>query len=213
MRKHLQIHNALSHGTLSVPWLTLTVSMVTAIIFFLGHGLFQAWVFDHDLICQGQVWRLLSGHFVHCTFEHLFWDIVGLIILGAVIEVHDRRQVMPALLMSCAGVSLWLLSDQAPFARYCGLSGALNGLLVVAVVLHYRETKNRIYLLAIVLTVIKMIFEFTTHQTIFTDLAAQSMPGAHAAGFISGLCYIAGWRWLNTFSRTPAVDHTTRSVV
>jgi len=185
-----QLINSLSHGTRRVPWLTLILAGLTIVFYFAGPGVFDILIYEKTAIRQGQIWRCLSGHFVHCNFEHLFWDLVGLIILTVMIERHDQRQVIPALLMSCLGVSLWLYWGDSPFQNYCGLSGALNGLLVVAASLYYRVTKNKIYILAIVLTVIKMIFEFTTHQTIFTDLASQSVPGAHAAGFITGFIYI-----------------------
>jgi len=182
--------NSLSHGTLSVPWLTLILAGLTGMIYWAGRGLFDLCILEKSTILQGQAWRLLTGHFVHCNFEHLFWDLLGLVILGAMIERHDRSQLFPSLMYCCLGVSVWFAWGDSPFISYCGLSGALNGLLVVAVGLHYRVTKNKIYILAIVLTVIKMVFEFTTHQTIFTDLASQSVPGAHAAGFITGLLFV-----------------------
>lgn len=190
--------NLLSHGARRAPWLTLLTAAATALFYFAGHEVFDSWVFEQAAVRNGQVWRWISGHFVHCSFEHLFWDLVGLVILGAVIEGNDRRHALPALFFSCLGVSVWLFMGQSGFMSYCGLSGALNGLLVVAVALQMRATKNRIYILAIFMTVFKMIFEFTTHQTIFTDLAAQSVPGAHAAGFMAGLIYaclfIHGWK-------------------
>ena len=179
-----------SHGTFNVPWLTAALTAVCLILYWAGQFIFDLFLFDKVAISQGEFWRVITSHFVHCNWDHLFWDLVGLVILGAVIELNDRRALIPSLLLSCLAVSFWMYFGESAYSTYCGLSGALNGLLVVAVIFQYRATENKMCLLVLILTVLKMIFEFTTHQTIFTSLASQAVPSAHAAGFIAGIIFM-----------------------
>ena len=73
---------------------------------------------------------------------------------------------------------------------YCGLSGALNGLLIVAVMMMWERTRNFIYFVVVLATITKIIVEYMTHQTIFTSLGPQAIPGAHAAGIIGGILVV-----------------------
>jgi len=178
-----------SHGTFKVPWLTLGLTLLFVCLYLFNGQLFQSWVFDQAAISQGEWWRWITGHLIHFNFEHLFWDLVGFVILGTVIELSRPRHLISSLLISCFCVSAWLYWGNSPYPTYCGLSGALNGMLVVAALIRMKDTENKVYLWVILLTVFKMVFEFTTHQTVFTSLASQAVPGAHAAGFAAGLLY------------------------
>ena len=178
-----------SHGTPRVPWLTLCLTGAMIILYFMPSSLFNMLLFNKDNIIQGELRRFFTGHFVHCSFEHLFWDLAAFVILGTVIELNDRRELIPSLIWSCLGVSGWLLWGEDKFTTYCGLSGALNGLLVVAAVMLWKQTQQKMYLLVIIATIAKIIFEFTTHQTIFTNLSSQAVPSAHAVGVFFGVVY------------------------
>lgn len=178
-----------SHGTVKVPWLTLGLTLLTIILYLAGPVFFNHLVFLKGAIEQ-QLWRCLTGHFVHCNVEHLFWDVVALVILGSAIELKSRGDLLLSLFISCVSVSLWLLWGEPRLQTYCGLSGALNGMLVMAAVTYWQETKNKMYLMIIAATIGKIILELTTHQTIFTNLASQAVPGAHAAGMVGGLGYV-----------------------
>ena len=64
-----------SHGGLLLPWRTLLLTtLALAGYLFLGAAP-EAWVFDRTAIGQGEVWRLVTGHWVHSDFEHALWDI------------------------------------------------------------------------------------------------------------------------------------------
>ncbi len=196
---------SISQGTRKVPWLTLILTTLFTGIYLAGPALFKVFVFDQVAIGRGEFWRVLTGHFVHCNFEHLFWDLVGWVILGAVIEIHRRHHLIPSLIFTCLTVSFWLYLGDTSYPTYCGLSGTLNGLLVVAVVIQWQLTRNHACLLVILATLAKMIYEFTTHQTIFTSLSAQAVPAAHTAGFLAGAIYMLLQKssWKNLKEQVP----------
>lgn len=193
MTKPLQQQND-SHGTLRVPWLTIALSFMVVILFLVPPQIFNTLIFNKNALYRGELWRFITGHFVHCNFDHLLWDVLAFVILGVVIETHNRRHLIFSLAMSCLGVSAFLMMQTSSMS-YCGLSGALNGLLVVAALTLWRETRNRVYLMVILATMAKIVFELTTHQTIFTALSLQAVPSAHAMGLVMGFGYMFWTRW------------------
>ncbi|MCK5180845.1 MAG: rhombosortase [Candidatus Omnitrophica bacterium] len=194
-----------SHGTLRVPWLTLALAGFMVALYLAETVVFSFSLFDKTLIAQGEWWRFVTGHFVHCNFEHLFWDLLAFVILGGIIEIHSRRELMFSLLISCLGVSAWLTWGDTTWTTYCGLSGALNGLLFVAAIKIWQKTGDKIYIAVLIVTVLKMVYEFTTHQTIFTDLGSQAVPSAHAAGFVAGALYFVYSNYKNSSFKNHSI--------
>lgn len=88
--------------------------------------------YDRQAVGQGQVWRLLSAHFVHLGWSHLALNLAGLG-LGTWLFGADRspgRWLSATLVSAIAcGAGLWLFS---PGVGWCvGLSGVLHGLMIV----------------------------------------------------------------------------------
>ncbi|MBU0468065.1 MAG: rhombosortase [Candidatus Omnitrophica bacterium] len=176
-----------SHGTLKVPWLTLCLAVMFICIYALGENIFNLLVFDRAAIANGDFWRFFTGHMVHYNFDHLLWDLIAFVILGSVIELNHPQQLMLSLLISSIGVSFWLYYFEPIILTYCGLSGALNGLLVIASMMLWNKTESCIYLFVMLSTIGKICYEFTTNQTVFVSMSAHPMPSSHLVGFISGL--------------------------
>jgi len=179
-----------SHGALKVPWLTLGLSGVMIILYFMGQSMFDLFVLDKEALRQGELWRFFAGHFVHFNFDHILWDLLAFLILGSVIELYQKRYFIFSLLISCCVVSLWICFGETSISAYCGLSGALTGLLVTAAMIQWKVTHNKIFLYVLLATIGKIGFEMLTHQTIFTNLSSKAVPSAHAAGFIAGVLYL-----------------------
>lgn len=179
-----------THGTHKVPWVTLGLSVLVLIFSGMGEWVLNGLMFDKQAILNGEFWRILTGHFVHSNFAHLFWDVLALIILGSVIEMNEPKQLLPALFASCLAVSVWLFSPGAPVLIYCGLSGALNGLFAVSVFSQWKVTQNPLYLGVFGSGIAKMAYEFHTRKTMFVCSPCQSVPEAHLAGLIGGIFYL-----------------------
>ena len=64
--------------------------------------------YDRAAILHGEVWRLVTGHFVHWSVGHLAWDLLAFAILSAV--CMRRRWLFAAVVLATAiVVSLFLL--------------------------------------------------------------------------------------------------------
>ncbi len=141
------------------------------------------------------IWQLISAHFVHIGIEHLFWNCFALIVLGIIIEQHSIKRLMLTLVIGCTAVNLYLLT-LFDLAAYAGLSGALNTLLIVAL---YQASKVPGYKaaawLSFIISVAKLIYEWSTGNTVLTSLAWPAVPEAHLAGLIGGMCLCLVFAW------------------
>lgn len=186
MKKTAQVTANKTQGVDKTPWVTIMLTFVIIILYLLGQNIFDLLMFDKKAILSGEVWRILTGHLVHCTFSHLFWNIVAFIVLGFVIETRSLNKFVASLLISWIFVSVWIFFGEKTITAYCGLSGVLTGLLVMAVYIKFKETNNKIYFFVLLATSCKIIFEIITNNAMFSKLSGQVIPGAHIAGFIGG---------------------------
>jgi len=159
-------------------------------VYWLGQPTFDLFVYARHGAQQGELWRLFTGHLVHFNFDHLFWDLLALLILGTVVELDSRRSLLSVLLFSIGGVSVWLWFGAVALGAYSGLSGALTGVVVLAAVRQWQRTTNPVFLWVLAGTVAKIVFELITHRTLFTSLSEYAVPGAHLAGFLAGAVYV-----------------------
>jgi rhomboid family GlyGly-CTERM serine protease len=93
----------------------------------------QGWIIYARIeVAEGQVWRLLSGNFIHLGWGHLFLNVAGLLAM-AILFAQDRRALQWAAdLVICSiatSLGLYVLN---PEIFWCvGLSGVLHGLFVI----------------------------------------------------------------------------------
>lgn len=144
----------------------------------------QALVFDRTAIAAGEIWRLVSGHFVHSDAAHAVWDIAALALIGLLLE--DKRLPV-ALAAGIAAVDACLWWGLPELERYCGLSGMLNALLVVALADLWRSHRHPAIPLAWVVLAGKLAAEAFMGQSLVVTTAWPGVPQAHLAGCLGGL--------------------------
>jgi len=86
-------------------------------------GLQAALVYDRSAILAGELWRLLTGHWVHFGATHLLYDAILLGLGGWVIAQRRYRHFAALCLLSALSISLSLLVLRPDMAFYGGLSG------------------------------------------------------------------------------------------
>ncbi len=169
-----------------VPRLTLLASAGICLLHALGQPVFKWLVFDRQAVMHGQFWRVLTGHFVHVGLDHLGWDLLALLILGAIIEKKGAAAFWKSLLFSCSAVSFWLMLGRAETSQYCGLSGALSGLLAAAVFCRYEATRNKFFFVVLAAAALKIGLELVLRQPVFA-MSVTPVPEAHLVGLGAGL--------------------------
>jgi rhomboid family GlyGly-CTERM serine protease len=148
--------------------------------------------YDRQAIAAGQLWRLLTGHFVHWSPGHLTWDMVTFLVLGAACEVRSRRRFLACLAGSglAIPIALWLwLPELQLYAGLSGIDSALFALLGTELVREqWRRDSPAALGIALVLCLafaFKIGFEMTSGGTVFVgDLAPgiAPVPRAHLVG-------------------------------
>jgi rhomboid family GlyGly-CTERM serine protease len=96
--------------------------------------------YDRAAIAGGEIWRLLSGHFVHLGWSHVLLNGAGLLLIAYLVAAFfSLRQWVAIVSIVVVGTDLgfWFLEPQLNW--YVGLSGLLHGLLVAGTIRGIRE--------------------------------------------------------------------------
>ena len=115
--------------------------------------------FDRGSIYEGEIWRLVTGHFVHLGPYHAAMNIFGLILICSIFpDAIDSNSLPKATLFIAVSVSVALLICSPHLDWYLGLSGVLHGLFAFAIVMHL-TARISILWLALAALIVKVIYE------------------------------------------------------
>jgi rhomboid family GlyGly-CTERM serine protease len=173
------------------PILTLGFLLITAGLhwFLQDKSLFY---FSARDIVAGEIWRVVTGHFMHADMEHLLWNCLGLAVLGTLIEIRSRRLLWAALVAGMVCVSILLLSPFSQLEYYCGLSGVLNALLLVALWQEWRATRSWLIIAIVCGSVAKVVIEVSLETSLLTHISWPPYAWSHVAGLFGGSITIWG---------------------
>lgn len=184
--------------------------------------------YQRAAVLHGELWRLLTCHWVHWSPEHLQWDLVASLGLVVACRAH-LRQAAAALAASSLAIPLAILVLQPRLATYRGLSGLESALFVqaaVAILLASRVTNRAdatssarlraaVPRLAACAALggftVKMLWEATTGGGLFVDTAAAGFQPVPLAHFVGGLCGAAALCWVKRRSAGPPVARSSET--
>lgn len=105
-----------------LPWLAAGLSAVATVLALVPGG-FEALVFDRAALGRGELWRLVTGHFVHWSTAQWAWDTVVFFAVAAACEARGRLRLLSAVLLASLAISAGVALFQPGLSRYAGLSG------------------------------------------------------------------------------------------
>lgn len=143
-------------------------------------------VFDRSAIAAGELWRLVTGHFVHSDGGHAAWNIGALLLIGLTMERFGRWRMIASVVAGIVAVDAGLWWGLTDLQRYCGLSGMLNAMLVVSLVEGWRRFRHPLFVATAGIYLAKLVVEGCVDQGLLVQTAWPSVPLAHVAGFIGG---------------------------
>ena len=92
-------------------------------------------VFKRENIAQGELWRVLTGNFVHTNYPHLALNLTGLWIMGFLfIDSFKAKRILISSLFLSLFTGLFLYWFSLSLEWYAGFSGALYGLFLVGAI-------------------------------------------------------------------------------
>ena len=200
---------------IGLPWVTLGIGILV-IILGLSEKSAQLCQWDRSEIFNGEFWRLMTGHLVHCSPAHVFWDLIVFLSIGVILE----RIVRPAkflghLIIMAIGISLCLLVLEPNLQYYRGLSGLDSALFITLMVSMIARNEGNRAQKAIILALIpafagKCLFEFFTGNSAFvSDYAVgfSALPSAHLIGLTVAILVLAGKQLLSLQRKTTGAGH------
>ena len=177
-----------------LPWFTVGFA-VLALAIHLAPAWGNALQFDRAAIAHGQVWRFFTAHLAHFGVDHLRWDALVFVVLGAMAEGISRRTFLTLLRVAAPIITLGVWAAQPQFATYRGLSGidsALFGFVLAHLLAAGWRDRHAFSIMVGVLALVgfsaKCGFELATGGTVFveTNGAFAPVPLAHLLGMITG---------------------------
>jgi rhomboid family GlyGly-CTERM serine protease len=166
-------------------------------------------------VARGELWRLITCHWVHWSADHLRWDLLALLALAWVCQAQ-WRQATAALAAATLAIPLAVAVLQPGLSSYRGLSGLCSTLFVLAAcnllagpdAPGERAPGDRAArggalvsrlagALALLLFGGKLVWELSTGNALFVDGAAagfQPVPLAHLVGGLCGAAAFRAWR-------------------
>jgi len=174
---------------------------IPALIPFLFPSFTNLMQYDRLGIACGETWRIISCHWTHWSWEHLIWDVVVFVALGAVCERFNRRNFFLCIIFTSLliPIGVWLLLPEMHYYR--GLSGFDAALFIMAAFVMVDDKtlgKSRnsvlIKIAAITCLLAKISYEAIFQQAIFVQSGNDFIPVplAHLVGGIVGV--VLGWR-------------------
>lgn len=137
-------------------------------------------------IAHGEVWRLLSGHFIHSNWWHMLFNLLGLLLCLLLFPIlaAPLRLLLVSVLMALL-VSFGLYFVYPYITWYLGFSSVLHGLFIVGALL----TRDRFAWMAMLIVIGKTAWEFYAGppQGIEALTGVSTLTEAHFLGVLSGL--------------------------
>jgi rhomboid family GlyGly-CTERM serine protease len=179
---------ALAFGTLCLVSLMVLLS-------FGGEPLVEVLRYDRIELLNGEMWRLISGHFVHLNLMHLIWNLLGLtLIAGLFSPSYQGQDWFVIFSVSALTIVSAFLLFEPDLVWYVGFSGILHGLFAAGILAWLRTSKDPLIVIAAVLFTVKLLLEYLFGALPFLQeqFSAQIVHSAHFYGAIGGLVAALG---------------------
>ena len=169
-------------------WPLLAVMLPCLLLALGGEPLRHALRYDRSLIFHGQVWRLVTGNFVHLGAGHLLEDMAGLLLLWLLFEdVLSAWRTPLWVLVGSLAVGLGLLWGDPQVSWYVGISGALDTLWAAGSLALIRQ-RDRFGWVLVGVLLVKLIYEQGVGALPFSNVTSGGnvVVDAHLYGALAG---------------------------
>ncbi|MFC1676423.1 rhomboid family intramembrane serine protease [Planctomycetota bacterium] len=184
--------------------INVAVFFLSIIIKPLGNVIYQWFCIDATSIPQAlQLWRLVSYQFLHASFWHLLFNMIGLYFLGPTLERHWHSRKFLTFYLGCgiAGGLLYLtlvslgLLDAGVMV---GASGAILGMLAACAIL-FPHFVVFILFFPVPIRVAAIILTGWYVANLFTGAQNAGGDAAHLGGMAAGAIYVFSQNWQTKF--------------
>ncbi len=143
------------------------------------------------------LWTIFTSPLIHGDWQHLFGNSVSLLILGSLVGLKGRWQLLQVSIISTvvSGLGIWLIAPRNTV--HVGASGIVFGYLGALLFMGWFERRP----LSVLLSIASLVFFGEMIMGLFPGAPGVSWQG-HLFGFIGGV-----WAaWLATGRPGPKTD-------
>jgi len=135
-QNNISILNSLTRNS-GVPLTIIIVSFAMA----LGGTNGALWFrYDRDAIMAGEIWRLITGHFVHLGWKHFIMNIAGLILIWLLFgRLMSTLKWTICIIINALFISIGFIIFNKDLNWYVGLSGVLHGMFVCGAIASFAQ--------------------------------------------------------------------------
>lgn len=173
----------------SRAWWLLGLLLITLVLLSLGGENWRnALRYEREaVLAGGEYWRLITGHLVHGTLQHLLLNAAG---LGLVCALFPREYSLGGWLLvlaaSMAAIDLGFVWYEPQLHWYVGFSGVLHGALAAGLVAWWRHESKGLACAASVIFLAKLAWE-QWHGALPLSGNMPVIVDAHLYGAIGGV--------------------------
>jgi rhomboid family GlyGly-CTERM serine protease len=173
------------------PWATCLLA-VPAVMVWLRPSAAPALLYERPAILQGEIWRLWTGHWVHFSGAHLFWNLAVLLPAGIWAEQLAPKAFRILCFLSAGIIGATLLAFDPMLTRYGGLSGIAAAALAFLALTRFsaRAGDRWFWRGVLVLLALKVGIDLSAHHSLLAHLeesGIQTVPLAHLGGILSAV--------------------------
>ncbi len=167
------------------------VAVIAVMAYLFDNELADFFVYNRQLISQGEFWRIFTGHFFHTNGYHLLLNLAALILLwalhGQFYTLKNYSLLFITSILVCSAGLYFLSTD---IRQYVGLSGVLHGIFVFGALMDIRHHDKTGYLLftGVWLKIGHEQF-YGASEDVSTLINASVAIDAHLWGAIGGLMF------------------------
>jgi rhomboid family GlyGly-CTERM serine protease len=156
------------------------------------NALASLFVYDREAIFRGEIWRLITSHFVHFGDMHLIYNIVVFGIIGWIIEYKGHKNFKSLCLLMACSISAILMVFKPDMIYFGGLSGIVCGSILYCSLLCLREQSpwRTISIFSIIFLFVKISMETYSSGSLLPYWGTQDfvpVPLSHITGSLTAI--------------------------
>jgi rhomboid family GlyGly-CTERM serine protease len=161
--------------------------LIVVLVSLSGEAAREALRYERAAVLDGEYWRLITGHFVHGSGQHLLLNLAGLVAIGALFpRSYSVKGWLLIMLFSIAAIGAGFVFYQPQLAWYVGFSGVLHGALSAGAIAWWRSESKPLALALTALLVGKLAWE-QWHGALPFSGDMPVVVDAHLYGAIGGV--------------------------
>lgn len=172
------------------------IALLAMLAYFFNGAVSELFVYQYQLISQGELWRTFTGHFFHTNGIHLLLNLAALALLWALHgHFYNLKNYSLLFITSALICSAGMFYFSPEIRQYVGLSGVLHGIFVFGAIMDIRHKDKTGYLLFVGVW-LKIAHEqfYGASEQVSTLINANVAIDAHLWGAVGGLlfscCYV-----------------------